>query len=343
MAYLLAVALLALVAACGNDDVAAPGTTESTTSSTATTLTSTTEPVDLPDCSPDEVLQVVEDTLSMVRLGAGGEWTLGEASESAFSERTIAAATYSERLGLDCSLEAVQRTDSGDERFVLAAWTGERITFVLQASDGPTTAYEPTAMWDVSIEHVRGEYFEGPFRPNRDAHTTWAATLEGGGTFVVHARDYPAGPAAKDWLAGLEFQEPEEYVTLPAERFGIDALRGVGARNVDVADLPEFGSEIGYLHFVTPQGMVGETRVAPLGWFDVTTEWHGRPVTTETIGGIEVYVSEAGPPDDADILTYDVAHFSFECGDHIWQVITGFGTTDELRVFVTDLVESLAC
>jgi hypothetical protein len=294
-----------------------------------------------PLCEPGEVLAVADEILVLVRLDAGGDWTLD--GESSFSERTADPVAYAALLGLDCGLAAVQRTDTGAERLLLAAWTGARIAFTVQATDGPSTPYERAAMWDVSIEHVPGEYFEGPFRPNRDDRTTWATTLEGGETMVVHARSYPAGPAAKDWLAGLGFPEPEEYVSLPAERFGIDSLRAAGARNVDVAELPETGSEIGYLQFVTPLGLVGETRVAPTGWIDVMTEWHGRPVSTERIGEIEVYVSEAGPPDDADILTYDVAHISFECGDHAWQVITAYGTTEELRAFVVELVESLTC
>ena len=340
--------LVLLLAGCGgDDDTAAPDETTTTTTSTSTTstteaTTTTQAPEPGPECDLDAVLTAVDETLEMVRLAPGGEWTLAT-DESVFAERTVTVDEYLERLALDCGALAVQTTDDGGERLALVAWTGPRITFVVQATDAPSAPYERSAMFDVVVEWVRGEYFEGPYRPNRDDRTTWATTLEGGESFVVHARDYPAGPVAKDWVAGLEFGEPEEYVSLPSERFGIDALRAVGARNVDVAELPETGSEIGYLSFVTPLGMAGETRVAPLGWIDPTTEWHGRPVSTETIAGVEVHVSEAGPPDDSDILTYDIAHFTFECGDHVWHVITGFGSTGELRDFVTTLILSLDC
>ncbi len=332
-----------LLAGCGaDDDTAAPEESTTTEVTTTTAGTTTTEvPAPEPVCDLDEVLAVVDETLERARLEPGGEWVVGE--ESVFSERTTDPDAFAGLLGLDCGLEAVQRPAAGSERLLLAAWTGPRVTFVVQAADGPTSPYEPAAMWDVSIEWVRGEYFEGPFRPNRDDRTTWASTLSDGTTMVIHARDYPAGPVAKDWPTGLEFPEPEEYVSLPSERYGIDVLRAVGARNVDVADIPETGSEIGYLAFVTPLGLMGETRVAPIGWLDVTTEWHGRPVTVEQIGGVDVYLSEAGPPDDTDILTYDLAHFTFECGEHVWQVITGYGTVDELRDLVADMIAAQDC
>jgi hypothetical protein len=330
----MAVVVLPLVA-CG-DDAEAPSDT------TTTTAAPTTVSTEVPECDLDELYEVVDETLALARLEPGGEWDL-DTDDSVFADRTVTAEAFVDHLALDCAVRAVQRTGAGGERLLLAAWTGPRVTFVAQATDAPTAPYEPVAMWDVSIEHVRGEYFEGPFRPNRDDRTTWAATLEGGESIIVHARDYPAGPVAKDWLDGLVFQEPEEYVSLDSERFGIDALRAAGARNVDLSELPEPGSEIGNLQFVTPLGLVGEARVAPIGWIDPTTEWHGRPVTTERFDGIEVHVSESGPPDDADILTYSVAHFTFECGEHVWHVMTGYGTTGELREFVTTLVDSLTC
>ena len=335
VAALSAIAIIPL-ASCGNDDTAAPDDPTTTT----TTITEAPEPG--PECDPDEVFAVVDQTLDLVGLTPGGDWDT-DTDGSVFVARTSAAEPFVDRLALGCGVLAQQSTDSGDERLLLAAWTGPRITFVVQATDGPATPYEGVAMWDVSIEHVRGEYFEGPFRPNRDDRTTWAATLEGGESVVIHARDYPAGPVAKDWVEGLEHQEPEEYVSLPSERFGIDALRAVGARNVDLSELPEVGSEIGNLQFVTPDGLVGEARVAPVGWIDPATEWHGQPVTSERVGGVEVFVSEPGPPDDADILTYSVAHLSFECGEHVWHVMTGYGTTRELSDFVATLIGTLTC
>lgn len=332
-----------LLAGCGTDESAAPDEPPATVATTTTTqpTTTTEDPAPEPACGLDEVLAVVDATLELARLDVGGEWVTGV--ESVYSERTTDPATYAGLLGLDCGLEAVQRPAASSERLLLAAWTGPRITFVVQATDGPSEPYEPAAMWDVSIAWARGEYFEGPVRANRDDRTTWATTLDDGTTMVIHARDYPAGPVAKDWPAGLEFQEPEEYVSLPAERHGIDTLRAVGARNVDVAELPEIGSEIGYLSFVTPLGLAGETRVAPLGWIDVTTEWHGRPVAVEQLGGVDVYLSEPGPPDDADILTYDLAHFTFECGEHVWHMITAYGTVEELRDLVAELIAVQEC
>jgi hypothetical protein len=333
---LVVVAVLAMPA-CGDDDAAAPpGTVESP-------ATPTTDPADVVTCDVDELLVVVEEKLRLARLDPGGEWdpdTVG----AAFAERTGPAEDFADLQGLDCAHGAVQRTDAGGERLLVAAWTEPRFTFVVQATDAPSSPYEPAAQFDLLIEWTRGEHLEGPHRPNREVRGTWAATMAGGETIVISAYDYSIGATAKHWQAGIEPPDDEDgYVTLEAERHGIERLRAAGARNVSIAELPEVGSEIGYVQGVTPSGQIIEARVAPPGWIDPSTEWHGRPVTVEQIGGVEVHVSEAGPPDDADILTYDVAHLSFDCGGHTWQVITGFGTTDELAAFVAELIEASAC
>lgn len=340
-----AVGILALAGCGGGDaDTATEGTTNTTVAATSTSTTSTApEPVD--ECSPDDVFGVVDEKLGLARLAPGSAWDT-DAEGAAFTDRTLAADEFRDLQGLDCAVRAVQRTDGGGERLLLAGWTGPRITFVVQATDGPDTPYQPDAVFDLVIEQPRGEHLEGPYRANREQRDTFAATLSGGETIVISVFDYSIGATAKHWQASVERpaeEDQEQLITLDAERYGIDNLRAAGARNVGIAELPEIGSEVGALQFVTPAGQIGEARVAPPGWFDPSTEWHQRPVSTEEIGRTEVYVSESGPPDDADILTYDIAHFSFTCDDYVWQVITGFGTTDELRTFVTDLVETLGC
>lgn len=130
MAVLTAGALVAL-AGCGDDDDAGTTTTAETTTTTTEATTTTTE---APTCAVDEVLAEVDATLQLVGLAAGGDWS--EATpEVAFAERTVSPEQYREDLALDCGAEMAQTTDAGAERLLLAAWTGERIVFVLQASD----------------------------------------------------------------------------------------------------------------------------------------------------------------------------------------------------------------
>ena len=234
-----------------------------------------------------------------------------------------------------------QTTDAGAERLLLAAWTGERIVFVLQASDGPATPFQEAATFDLLFVQPRGQYFAGPYRANRDIRTIWAATLDEGASVVIFAHDYSAGAAAKTWQEGFETSGEDEYVTLDSERYGMEKLRASGARNVSIAELPEIGSPIGTLQFVTPAGLAVVTRVAPVGMIDPTTEWHQQPVTSEDVAGATVYLSVAGPPDDLDALTYDIAHATFDCGEWTWHVQTGFGTPEELMDWVRSFIPSL--
>lgn len=342
-----AVGMLALTGCGGNGESgSAPGEPTTTVATTAASTTTSTAPDPVgEECDADDVFAVVDEKLRLARLTPGSPWDT-DSERAAFTDRTLTADEFRELQGLDCAVRAVQRTDGGGERLLLAAWTAPRITFVVQATDGPDAPYTPDAVFQLLIEQPRGEHLEGPYRPNREQRDTYAATLSGGETIVISAFDYSIGATAKHWQAGVERTTEEDeaqFVTLDSERHGIDNLRAAGARNVGIAELPETGSEVGSLQFVTPTGQIGEARVAPPGWFEPSTEWHQRPVTTEEIGRTVVYVSESGPPDDADILTYDIAHFSFACDDYVWQVITGFGTTGELRTFVTDLVETLGC
>ena len=53
-----------------------------------------------------------------------------------------------------------------------------------------------------------------------------------------------------------------------AEEVGIFVLETAGARNVGIAQPPEFGSEEGYIQFVSPTGQILVVDVAPDGWFD---------------------------------------------------------------------------
>lgn len=336
-----AVAMGGLAACSGGDDEATPDRT--TTSAPATTTTEATTTTSVPDCTTDPVLAEVDATISMVRLAAGGPWSF-DADGAAFTDRTVDPEEFRDLLALDCSVQAVQTTDAGAERLLMAAWTGERLAFVVQATDAPSEPYAPAARFDLLVDQPDGEYFVGPHRPNRETRTVWAGTLSTGDTVVVSTEDYSAGAAAKSWQSGFERGGTgEELMTVEAERFGFDALVAAGARNVGLAEIAESQSELGTLQFVTPGGQAVLAAVAPLGWFDPAYPWHQREVAEEQVDGTTIYISEAGPPDDADVLTYDIAHISFECGDWVWHVMTGFGTTEELRDWTVGFLGTLDC
>jgi hypothetical protein len=343
------VAALALagtvLAGCSDDDEATPDRTTTTEPPATTTTTdpTTTTTTAVPDCTPEDVLAEVDATIAQVRLAAGGEWTLDPVG-TAFDDRTLDAESFRQLLALDCAIRAGQTTAGGDERLLLAAWTGERLAFVVQATDKPSTPYALDATFELLIEQPRGEYFAGPHRANRDIRTVWAGTLSGGETVVISADDYSEGATAKAWQAGFERGGTgEDMMTLESERFGFDALVAAGARSVGLAQPAESGSEEGTLTFITPSGQINLAAVAPVGWFDPAYPWHQREVTEEEVGGTTLYISEAGPPDDADVLTYDVAHVSFDCGDWVWHLMTGFGTTEELRDWTVGFIETLDC
>lgn len=340
MAVLTVGALVAL-GGCGDDDDDA-GTTTTTQTTTTTTTESTTTTTEAPACSVDEVLAEVDATLELVGLAPGGDWS--EATDGVpFAERTVPPETFRDDLGLDCAIERHQTTDTGADRLLLAAWTGPRISFVVRATDPPARPFQQIARFDLLFAQPDGEYFAGPHRPNRDLRTIWAATMPDGESFVLFAHDYSAGAVAKTWQEGFETSGEDEFITLDSERYGIERLRAAGARNVSIAEMPEIGSPIGTIQLVTPPGQLIVTRVAPIGIIDPTTEWHQRPVTSEEVEGVTVYLSVAGPPDDADILTYDIAHATFDCGDWTWHVTTGFGTPEELMDWVRSFIPTLDC
>lgn len=110
----------------------APATTTTTTSTTTTTTaatTTTTEPA-APACDETPVLEAASARIALARLAPGGTWVVDD-DPVAFDERTNDAEEFRDRLALDCSLRAVQRTDAGDERLLIAAWTGERRGYVV--------------------------------------------------------------------------------------------------------------------------------------------------------------------------------------------------------------------
>ncbi|MCB0997210.1 MAG: PT domain-containing protein [Acidimicrobiales bacterium] len=327
------------VGGCGDDDTGATdGAVEPTEQPTAVpTESPTEEPTSGPTATPEpecdltDVYSVADDALAAARLAPGGDWTT-EVTANPFAERTNAGPAFAARLALDCSVTASQAAGDG-QRLLLAAWTGQRIAFVIQATDPPTEPYVTEAVVTILTEDPTGEWLN-------DDLTWWAATLEDGESIVIGHNDYNLGATAKAWQMAIPAPEDAEP-TLDAERHAIEVLQASGARNVSIAQPAEIGSEEGYVQFVSATGQISVVDVAPAGWFDpLEPRYNHGDTTIVDVGGVQVRVTE---PSDEDI--YAIAgELGWGCGDYVWILEPPFnGTTDELLASVTALLAVDAC
>ena len=236
-------------------------------------------------------------------------------------------------LGLDCGAVAAQRGALGD-RFVIVTWTGARLAFVVLADDQPTPPFEPQATVTVLTEDLDGEFID-------DDQELFGARLSEGATILIGHDDYNLGATAKSWQAVVT-PPPDAEATIDAERHGIEVLRAAGARNVSVAQPPEFGSEEGFLQFVSPRGLIGVADVAPADWFDPMVPRYLDGVTTvRTVGGVDLRITEPGPEAPPWVGAVEIG---FGCGDWSWILEPpGNGSATELIEFAADLVAGAAC
>lgn len=304
----------------------APSTTVvDTTSTPATVPYPTTTAHTVPDdCDVDGMLAVVDDAVVAARLALGGGWALD--GVTVFDERTNDAEEFRDRLALDCRLRAVQRTDGGD-RLLLAAWTGERHAFVIQAADGPASPYVRDQNLQLLYEQPYGEWLE--------EQEMWAGTLAGGETVVVAVDDASLGAAAKAWQALPRWEDIP--VTNESERYGIDVLIQAGGRNVSPAEPATIGSSLASIQFVTPLGLAAVAIVAPTGDFDVFAPIVDGERATVDVAGTDVLVTTASPE------SYAVASVGWECGDHVWFIDSAWGTVDELVAWTGELIAAGGC
>ena len=348
------VLLLVAVVSCGGDDNAdapaqpdpsttqvAPATTTSTTtrpSPATTTLAPTSTAVPYPTttihevppaCADelDEMLAVVDASIRAGRLAEGGEWD-EDTDGAAFDGRTQTAEEFRYRMGLDCSARLAQTTDGGEERLLLAAWTGERRAWVVQATDAPATSYRPDQKVQLFIDQPFGEWLVDQF--------TWAGTLSTGETVIVGTVDTVFGVAAKSWWNDVpRFDDLE--VTNAAERSAIDALLQAGGRNVSVGEPADDQSEIAAIQFITPLGLHLIATVAPPEWFDPAAPIVEGDMVVQEIDGVEVYVTTAVPE------SYAVGSVGWVCGDEVWFIDSAYGTVDELTEWAARLISTAGC
>ena len=227
----------------------------------------------------------------------------------------------------------MQTTADGDQRLLLAAWTGPRIAFVIQATDQPSSPYVPIDVLFIVTQDPRGEFLA-------EDRSLWAGQLEGGETLIVGHRDYNLGVVAKAWQTVVD-PLGEVEPTLDSERYAIEALRAAGMRKVGVAQPAEFGSEEGTILFISPAGQISTAAVAPAGWFDpLQPRSYSGETTTTMVGEVEVRVTE---PVEGELpgLGADVG---FVCGDWVWLLEpTINGTADETVDTALVIIETTGC
>ena len=331
-ARLLAVTALAAALGCGGDDAppdAAPTTTttEAPAPTTEAPTTTTEPPGEVSTCDVETMLAHADRTIELARLAAGGEWST-DTDGVAFDERTNDAEEFRDRLALDCGLRAVQRTDAGAERLLLAAWTGERRAYVVQATDGPATPYAPDQIVELLFEQPRGEWLVNQF--------VWAGTLSGSETVVVATDDYSWGHTAKAWQALPRWENIP--ATIDTERHAIDVLERAGARNISPAEPVSVGSEIAQIQFVTPLGLHLIALIAPTDdWYGPDLELFEGEQEVVEIGGVDVYLTRGAPE------AYAVASVSWICDDNVWLIDSVWGTVDELVAWTETLIATQGC
>jgi hypothetical protein len=336
---------LGAVGACGGDDdqiVAPPATVPGSPPTSTSAPTTTTPPVptteppsptttihQVPASCEDELadmLAVVDQSIADAQLVTGTEWS--DATDgAAFDDRTHPAEEFRYRMGLDCMARLTQETADGDERLVLAAWTGERRAWVVQATDSPAVPYRPEQLIQLFIAQPKGEWLE--------EQSIWAGSLETGDTVIVGTVDTALGVAAKGWWSEAgRFDDIE--VTVAAERYAIDALVQAGGRNVSVGEPADFVSEIAAIQFITPLGLHLIATVSP-GWFEPDAPIVEGDMVVEQIDGVDVYVTTAVP------ASYAVGSVGWTCGDYVWFMDAAYGSVDELTDWAAQLIASSGC
>ncbi len=275
----------------------------------------------------DEMLAVVDRSIADAQLDTGAEWT--DATDgAAFDDRTQSAEEFRYRMGLDCTARLSQVTAAGEERLLLAAWTGDRRAWAVQATDRPAVPYRAEQRVQLFVDQPMGEWLVEQF--------VWVGSLDTGETVIVGTVDTAFAVAAKSWFVEVPRFEDLE-VTNAAERYAIDALVHAGARNVSVGEPANFQSEIASIQFITPRGLHLFATIAPPDWFDPDAPIVEGDMTVEQIEGVDVYVTTAGPE------SYAIGSVGWVCGDYVWFIDAAWGTLDELTDWTSQLISSTGC
>lgn len=320
--------LLLLVAGCSGAGPAATTGAPITiapppsTSSTTTLADSTTAPVG--PCDPEDLLDKVNASVVAARLPEVGDQWIEGPGDSEFAARTTPPNEFAGTHAFDCALVAAHASPDTD-RLLLAAWTGDRMAWVIQATDQPVTPYDTAVRVDLLAEQPWGEWVDTD---------VWAVTLSTGNTVIIGTVDYSLGATAKSWLVWFP-EPPGPPPRIASEQYAWPRLEAAGARNVGIAEPSD--TQVASLAFSTPLGNVMVATVGPLADFDPTAGYLSGQQSIETFEGVEVQITLAGP----DQLT--LADAAFSCDPWGWRIEASMGTVDELRGFLELLLPVLEC
>ncbi len=280
-------------------------------------------------CDPTPIVAFADEALAAARLGGDAAWddTVGD---SKFGPRTTDADTFARVLGFDCHWEATQQVD-GDERLAIAAWSGDRVSLVIQAADAPADGYAQDRTVDVLIDAPRGEMI---------GNDTWATQLPAGDTLILATKNTTnLGWVAKSWLTEYAFA-PGDYPTesdawTDTERMAIPILRGVGGRNVSVGE-PSHGSQVTWITAASP---LGDELSVTVGPSQQLTPWDYEPgakVFSQTLEDTVVRLIDPAQE-------FPASSASFVCNGYQWIIEASTGPVPELLNFTQDLIAVLGC
>ena len=304
-------------------------TTKTTGTTTAPTTVATTTTTVEPECDVDVADAILDSTIELARLEAGGAWST-DSEGIAFDDRTDSAEGFKRMVAYGCTLRLAQRTDSGAERLALIGWNELRHALVIQATDAPSEPYEPAVVFQLFIDQPYGEWLKDQF--------VWAATMAGGESIIIGTHDASAGLTAKSWQSEIPPFD-DLPVTLESEQYGIDVLVDIGARNVSVAEPASYGYPIGSLQLHTPMALIAFAVIGPADSFDPMVPIVPDGETTHhTVDGVTIRLTSG-----KELGRTDLYETGWSCGDHAWRLYSSNGTPDELLEFTGVLVRSLDC
>jgi hypothetical protein len=318
------VLVVALVSCSIGGSVDTP-TTGSVVSSTTTTPGTTSTRVTMPACDPTLATDIFDMATTSARLTSIDDpWTTDTAG-SVYADAVVGAEEFADTLGLQCSLRAAQSVGSDHERLGLAAWTRDRMAYVVLAYDQPTTPYEEAARFDLLFERPWGEWVTDDI---------WAVTISSGDSVIIGVSDYLIGAVAKSFLVAFP-EPPGATPEIAAEEYAIDALESAGMANVGIAEPSD--TEVGSIAFTTPLGNVMIATVGPVAVFDPFAGYLNGETTVSLVEGVEIQTTLAGPDE------LGVADVAFICDDYGWRIESSLGSPDEPLAAATGLIATLGC
>jgi hypothetical protein len=277
-------------------------------------------------CDPGQVVTIASVALATARLSEpDADWE-APTIDGAFVERTTDAQRFALALGLDCSWSATQ-SFANVERLAIAAWTGDRLSMAVQATDSPSVPFGEDRTVDVLVDAPKGEMV---------ADDTWAATLPEGETIILLTRNTQnLGVTAKSWLADFVFVPEDVGGETATEQMAILALQAAGGRNVHVGE-DSHGSPISVLSLVSRLGDTLFVTVGPADRFDPSGYLPLGEFFDETVH--ETLVGLVDPADE-----FPASAAAFNCNGFGWAVEANTGEVAETREFLVGLIEALDC